>query len=138
MAHPDIDRLLNLLLPLAQQMLTNTGSFYPLAAGLQEGGMPTMLPVPRQDGDPEIDQVLGHFIGALKAKAAAGEITAGALCLDAWVAHPETGEKTDAIELRIEQAEGDAVRIFQPYELKFEAKPAFGELFAATWAGGIF
>jgi hypothetical protein len=138
MAHPDIDKLLNLLLPLAKQMLANTGSFYPLAAGLAAGGMPTMIPAPRAEGDPSIEQVLDGFMAALRAKAEAGEITAGALCLDAWVALPDSGEKSDAIELRIEHVSGDAVRIFLPYALEFEKEPRYGELFAAVWGGGIF
>lgn len=138
MPHPDVDRLLNLLLPLAQQMLTNTGAFFPLAAGLGEGGMPAMIPNPHGDGEQDIDQVLDGLMNALRAKAAAGEIGAGALCLDAWVVVPETGERSDAIELRIEHSGGDAVRIFQPYELQLGDKPRFGQLFAVTWGGGIF
>jgi hypothetical protein len=138
MAHADIDRLLNLLLPLAQQMLTNSGSFFPMAAGLGTDGMPTMIPVPPSDGDPVIDRVIEGLMEASRAKAAAGAVTAAGLCLDAWVALPDTGVKSDAIELRLEHEAGDAVRLFLPYALGDDGEPVYGELFAVAWGGGIF
>ncbi len=138
MAHPEIDALLNLLLPLAKQMLANSGAFFPMAAGLGVDGMPTMIPVPPSDGDPVIDKVISGLMEASQAKAAAGQITAAALCLDAWVALPDSGDKSDAIELRLEHKDGDAVRIFLPYHLGDAGEPVYGELFAVAWSGGIF
>ncbi len=35
MAHPDLDELLNALLPFAQQMLTKRGEFFPFGTGMK-------------------------------------------------------------------------------------------------------
>jgi len=138
MAHPDIDRLLNVLLPLAKQMLDNTGEFFPMGASLDAAGMPAMSPPYKGKEHPTVDQVIAQLMQGLRSKASTGEITAAGICLDAWVTLPETDIKTDAIEVRIEHITGDAVRVFLPYTKGFENQPQFGELFAVAWPGGIF
>jgi len=138
MAHPDIDRLLNVLLPLAKQMLLNTGEFFPQGVTLDNEGMPAMSAPYKGKEQPTVDQVIAQLMEGLRTKAATGTITAAGLCLDAWVALPDTSVKTDAIEVRLEHITGDAVRVFLPYTKSVEDQHQFGELFAVAWPGGIF
>ncbi len=138
MAHPDLDRLLNVLLPFATESLAKAGEFYPFGAALDADGTPAMMAGYDGHDQPTVEAVIEHLMGGLRDKASKGEITTAGICLDAWVTLPEASERTDAIEARLEHASGAAVRVFLPYVKGFEGKPKFGELFAAPWEGGIF
>lgn len=138
MAHSDIDSLLNLLLNLAKQMLTRAGEFHPFSAGLNEQGLPQPMPMHDGTGQPSVEALLDLLVAELRDKALAGEITTAGVCLDAWVVLPSTGQRSDAIEARLEHLSGQAVRVFLPYTKAPDGEPSFGTLFATHWEPSIF
>mgnify|MGYP006971714380 CR=1 FL=1 len=138
MAHPDIDRLLNVLITMAKQMLDQTGEFYPFSAALDPQGLPTSMPAGEPAHQDTAEAVIERLVSGLRDMAGRGEIRASGICLDAWVVPPSTGERTDAIELRLEQASGQAVRVFLPYTKGFEGKLSYGELFATLMEPSVF
>lgn len=137
MAHPDIDRLLNVLISIAKQTLEAKGEFHPFSAALDSSAMPTAMPA--SEGDHRtVEAVIEQLVLSLQSRAAKGEITTAGVCLDAWVVPPSTGEKTDAIELRLEHASGQAVRVFLPYSKDASGMMQYGELLATPWEPAIF
>ena len=138
MAHPDIDRLLNVLISLAKQMLDQAGEFHPFSCALDTRGQPVSMPPYAGEGQTTPEEVIEQLLQVLRSLASAGEIAAAGVCLDAWVVLPDTDVRTDAIEVRLEHATGQAVRVFLPYIKGYKEKPKYSEIFATPWEPCVF
>ena len=138
MAHPDLDALLNTLLPLAKELLAKQGEFFPFAAAMRADGQ--IVHVAAHDGDehPASQQVIDNLVRALRPQAEGGAIRAAGICLDARVEPPGQSNKTDAVAMRLEHATGEAVQVFVPYRKTWLGKYKFDELFGTRGDRVIF
>jgi hypothetical protein len=130
MAHPDLDNLLNALLPFAQQMLAKHGEFYPFGATMSTDGQIVLAAVYDDDERPPSQQLIDSTAHEFRQQAAAGEIRAAGICYDVRTILPGETEKTDAICLGLEHQAGQCMSVFLPYKKGWFGKVKYGGLFA--------
>ena len=138
MAHPDLDQLMDALVPFAQEMLRKHGEFYPFAGSMSSAGAIACTGGHTGDEHPPSDEVINLLVDGLREQAKRGDLRAAAVCLDVRVVPPGQSEKTDAINVRLEHANGEAVDVFVPYRRGWLGKYKFGVLFAARGDRRIF
>jgi hypothetical protein len=136
-ATDEIQELLNFLLPHAEQMLNEHGEFYPYAAALDSDGELSAVGADFDDDSPDVGEVLLALHEGLRERAAAGTIRASGIAADVTLTDPDSGETTDAVQVELDHAEGDALDIFVPYETQPEGIK-FGELVAAQGREPVF
>src|SRR4051812_25752264 len=107
-----MDRLLDTLLPFAEQMLRKHGEFFPFAAAVGSDGEVAFVGAATEDDRPQSPEVVELLYEGLAKQAAAGEIRGAAVCADVQL---DTG---DAVRVAIEHADAEPVFCFLPYEKK--------------------
>jgi hypothetical protein len=132
MGHPDLEELLNALVPFAQQMLSKHGEFYPFGASMNPDGEVAANAADTGDEHPDSQELIVMMMEAFRREAAAGGIRAAGICVDVRTIPPGETEKTDAIKVGLEHQSGEAVDVFIPYEKGFLGKLKYGGLFAAA------
>ena len=138
MAQEDLDELLNALLPFAQEMLAKHGEFFPFGGYMDVGGGITHVGGWTGEEQPPSQDVIDVMVRGLRRQAERREIRAAAVCLDVRTIPPGQTEKTDAISVRLEHANGEAVDVFLPYRRGQSGEYEYGELFAAGGGHDIF
>lgn len=137
MAHPDLDSLLDALLPFAQQQLEKRGEFFPFGASMGVDGKIAYVAAQLHDEQPPSQEVIDVLVSGLQRSAESGELRAAGVCLDVRTIPPGSSEKTDAICVRVER-QGEAVAIYLPYRKPRLGKTKYGELFATAGESVIY
>lgn len=119
MAHPDLDQLLNAVLPFAEQMLKKHGEFYPFGASMNHTGEVAMSAADTGSEHPPSAEVVALLFDGFKKQAAEKLVRACAVCFDSRVVLPGTSKKSDAVAVSLEHEVGEAVEIFIPYQKGF-------------------
>ncbi len=118
------EMLMNAVLPVAERMLKEHGEFYPYGGCMMLDGSITHIGASDSDTEhPKSGDLLFVLKNSFREMASRRECKAVALVFDVSIPLPNAGEKSDAIQLSIEHAEGYSVELFFPYRL------ADGELF---------
>jgi len=102
MINPDFEKLLGAVIPIAQHMLKDFGAFIPFGAFIARDGE---VQLASGVGDPshlETQEIVEMYLEAYREAAADGNFTSTALCVDVRVHVPGKLEKTDAIEIMLE------------------------------------
>jgi hypothetical protein len=139
MAEPtdEIQELLNFLLPQAERMLGEQGEFFPYAAAVEiDGSIEPVAPAVATD-NPDVGDLLIALHDDLRQQAAEGAIRASGIAADVSLTDPDSGETTDAVQVELDHAAGDAVDIYVPYESGADGVK-FGELVAAQGREPVF
>lgn len=136
-ASEEIQKLLDYLLPFAEQMLTRDGEFYPYAAAVDTAGSIEAVGPAVETDDPDVSDILVALHADLREQAAEGVIRASGIAADVTLTDPDSGETTDAVQVELDHAEGDAVDVYVPYEREDEGVK-FGELVAAEGREPVF
>lgn len=125
-AQRDLDDLLNIALPFAQQMLDKHGEFFPYATVLEQNGSPKMVAADPGTGEqPDSTDVLALLLDGVRADR--DGIRAAALVSDVRLSD------TDAVRVELEHREGHALSVFLPYKPKRLRRGVdYGELEAAS------
>ena len=131
MAHPDLDQLLNALLPFAQQMLAKHGEFYPFGSSMALDGQIAAEAAYDGNEQPPSQTLIEMLTQAFKQRAEAGHLRAAGICYDIRTIPPGQTEKTDAICVSLEHQGGDAVDVCVPYKKGWFGRVQYGDLFAA-------
>ena len=134
-AQQQLDNLLDVVLPFAQQELEEHGEFFPYAAAIRADGEPELIAgLPAAEGDhPASPDVIDACLAALAERR--DRIRAAVVVAD--VSTPEG----DAIRAELEHADGHAIAVFLPYSKKrFSRGVDYGELHAEpgrrqVWGG---
>ena len=107
-AQEDLDGLLNVVLPLAQELLGKNGQFYPFGASVSAAGEASLTAADAGLGDhPQPEQVLaGLYDGA---RAGVAEIRAAAFVVDV------IANGSDAVRVELEHQDGIALAVLVPY-----------------------
>jgi hypothetical protein len=139
MAEPtdEIQELLNVLLPRAEQMLREHGEFYPYAVTLDTDGDIAPVAPEVEEPHPDVAQVLVTLHEGLREQAAEGAIRASGIAADVTLTDPDTGETTDAVQVELDHADADPVDIYVPYS-SVDDGVKFGELVAAQGREPVF
>ena len=138
MADPreEIQELLNYLLPFAEEQLSRDGEFHPYAAMVAADG--ELRSVTAATGEqPEVADLLVALHDELRAQAADGSIRASGIAADVTLTDPDSGETTDAVQIELDHADGDAVDVYVPYETAADGVK-FGEPVSAGGRAPVF
>jgi hypothetical protein len=138
MARPELDRLLNAVLPFAQELLAKHHEFYPFGASIDSNGEISQVNASVGKENPHSQEVLDSLVAAFRERALRDRLRAAAICLDVRTIPPGSSEKTDAISVRLEHADGEAIEVLLPYERDGLARYRYGTLFAIKGECSIF
>ena len=134
-AQADLDGLLNLVLPQAQELLGKNGRFYPFGASVSNDGEASLTASDAGLGEhPQPAQVLAGVYDA--ARATAGEIRAAAFVSDVLI----TG--SHAVQVELEHRDGIALVVLVPYKpATLNRVPSFRDMSVApgeprVWIAG--
>ena len=138
MAHPDLDSLLNAILPFAKQMLARHAAFHPFGATMSPDGQIALAAGMTGSEQPDADEVIQMLLSGFKTQAARNEILAAAVCFDGLTVPPGLTEKADSICAQLEHASGDRAAVFLPYRKGWLGRVRYGTLFAAALDSRVF
>jgi len=137
MAHPDLEKILVLLLDSARGMLDAEGRFLPFAAVVDVQGRLSLL-----DAEPEDEIEVPIFVEAiqqgLRRAVTAGDIVAAGMCADVHVDLPGSSGSSDAICAQLERENGECFDVYLPYRLEHGAGALYAEPFAVTGEMRLF
>ncbi len=130
MAHPDLDKLINILIPFAQKMLAKNGEFFPFGSSILKDG--TMIDSAAYDGNKHQSSkvIIDLLTTAYCQKASRGDICAAGICQNVRTIPPGQVEKVDAIFIGLEHQSGETVNVYIPYKKGKRGKVDYGDLFA--------
>jgi hypothetical protein len=132
-AQQDLDGLLNVTLPFAQQQLDKHGEFFPFGAVVNADGTNGLVaPDPAATGErPASSQVLSLLVQ--QTREMRSELRAVALCSDVRLAD------RDAIRVELEHSEGASMAVLMPYKKKrLGNRIEYGDLQAGTATPSIW
>lgn len=138
MAHPDLDTLINAVVPFAQRMLTEYGAFLPYGGVLTSEGAVEMIGTGEIEGEPSVEEVYASVLATCRKRMSDGDVAAIALVTDVMTNTPDDDEPSDAVCAHMEHAEGECYDVFLPYDRVEGAPPAFREIFAVDSDAEVF
>src|SRR5438105_1487069 len=100
--NPDFERLLSAVIPIAQRMLKDLGAFVPFGAFITRDGE---VQLAGGQGDPsglQLEDIVHLYLDAYREAASRGDFTATALCVDVRIHLEGKPEKSEAIEIMLE------------------------------------
>ena len=136
--HPDLNALLNDLLPFAERMLTEFGEFLPFGGKITPDGEHISVGARGSSERSKSKELIGIMTDTFRSEAAEGKIRAAGICFDVRVVPPGQIDKTDAIQLALEREGGDSVDVFVPYAVLPDRQVTYGELFASERTPTMF
>ena len=136
--HPDLDALLNDLLPFAERMLSEHGEFYPFGGSITADGRHISVGAKNSSDHPKSQELIDIMTHEFRSQASEGKIRAAGICFDVRVVPPGQIDKTDAIQLALERKGGDAVDVFVPYAQLPDRTFTYDELFACERTPTLF
>jgi hypothetical protein len=137
-AHPELDQLLNALLPFAERMLMRHGEFHPFACSMKSNG--EIVDVGAADGTehPASSDLISILVDGLTLDARSGKIRASGICLNMRLHESFDRAETDAICCRLEHVSGQAVAVYIPYKMPSKSQVIFQEMFAERLNAEVF
>jgi len=134
----ELEKLLQVALPFAQQMLTNHGEFYPYGATMDPGGKVANTGGYTGEEHPKSIEVIELLKGAFRRQGEIGEIMACALVYDIRTIPPGQTAKTDAVAVDLDHRDGMSLIVVYPYAKGPDKRVQFGTPFAMKGKGEIF
>lgn len=130
MAHPDLNKLLDALVRMAEHLLVKQGAFLPIGAIMRPNG--EIHHVAGQTGEerPGAQALIKLLTGTFQKEAAEGRIRAAGISYDVLTVPPSKHQKQDAICCGLEHYTGESVDVFKPYARAEDGKFHFEQLFA--------
>ena len=138
MINPDFNKLLSAVIPIAQAMLKDLGTFIPFGAFITREGE---VQLAGGEGDPShlnTEEMVEMYLEAFREGAGDGSFTSTALCVDVRIHIPDKLEKTDAIQIMLEHSGSEALNAFMPYEKQGESEITYRPLFATPAEFRVF
>lgn len=117
-AEDECTRLIEEALAAAKRLLEEEGEFRPFALTIGAGGDTEIVLAESADPAATAEDDLAAIRRDLGAEAAAGDIGAAAIALNAWIHAPDRASKRDAVIVFAEHEKGIAVRANQIYTIE--------------------
>jgi hypothetical protein len=137
-AHPDLNQLLNALLPFAEEMLAKHGEFFPFACAMNPDGEISNVEASDGTEHPPSSTLIDILIEGLSANAGSGKIRASGICLDMRLPASSDRAATDAVCCRLEHVSEEPVAVYIPYKISLQDKVLFQQMFATRLKAEIF
>jgi hypothetical protein len=126
----DLDRLLNTVLPFADEMLRRHGEFYPYGVAITRDGEEQVFAAdPGETEDPNPSEVLTSLVQGMSEEK--DELRAAALVSDV------TSGRTDAVMVHLEHADSMAITVILPYRVDGQDDEVEYDEMAATPAEAL-
>jgi hypothetical protein len=138
MSREEGNKLLNALLPFAQQMLAKHRKFHPFGAFLNDKGEVVLLAAYEGNEHPPSNELINLMIEAMRKDAPEKGYQAVGICFDVLIALPKEAKKSDAIQVAIEYSDGEAMDVYLPYQKKWFGKVRYGKIIASAADSKIF
>jgi hypothetical protein len=138
MTNPDFDKLLSAVIPIAQSMLKDLGAFIPFGAFITRDGEVQLAGGVGDASHLETGEMVEMYLQAYREAAGDGTLTCTALCVDVRIHVPGQMEKTDAIQIMLEDSGGEALNAFMPYEKQAESDITYAPLVATLADPQVF
>ena len=138
LAHPDLNAILDALLPFAQEMLKRHGEFYPFGASMSPDGIVASVAGDVGKEHPPSREVVTFLSSAFTQQASSGVIRAAGICFDARTIPPGATEKSDAIAAMLQHVSGEAVDVYLPYRKGLFGRIRYGQIFATPGTLAVF
>jgi hypothetical protein len=117
-ARVDCERLMNVLMPRAEQLLESGGEFYPIGAAMLSGGEVVWTGAYDGRDHPPSGDLIALLKTGFVEGARRGEYKATGLLYDALVIPPGHSAKTDAIIVSLNHRDNYSVRMIFPYGIR--------------------
>lgn len=131
------EMLMNAVLPVAERMLKQYGEFYPYGGCMRLDGSITHIGATDADTDrPKSRDMIFVLKDSFREMASRRECKAVAVVFDVSTTLPN-GEKSDAIQVNIEHADGYSVEVFFPYRLA-DGELIYGETLVQQGKHDVF
>ena len=136
-AKTDVEKLMNAMLPFAEQMLEKHGEFLPYGAAMTPAGK--VVSIGGYDGreHPPSQDIIKLLKDSFRSAAKAKKYKATGIFFDVRTVPPGAVEKTDAVAIALDHKDNYSVVVYYPYKLK-SGKVQFGQVFATAGANDIF
>jgi hypothetical protein len=131
------EKLMNAILPFAEQMLRAKGEFFPYGGALRINGEITSVAASDGHESPPSIDVINMLKSSFIIGAKSGEYVATALVYDVRITLPATGQKSDAIAISLNHQSHYSSVVYIPYELKAGIL-YYGEIFSQKGEFDIF
>ena len=130
--------LLNEVLPFAEQMLREHGEFYPYGGFMKLDGSIAHVGASDLDTDrPKSQDLIQILRNSFQDMAQANQCKAVALVFDVRVTIPDSGLKSDAIQVCLEHKDGYSAQVFFPYQINND-DVVYGDTFAQQGNREVF
>ena len=136
-AKQDVQTLMNEWIVFAKQMLDEHGEFYPYGAAMKFDGEIISISGDTGEEMPPSQELIELLTNGFRQEAAKGEYKASALFYDVRTTLPNATEKTDAIAVALDHADGYSVIVIHPYQIE-DNQYIFGDLTARSGPNKIF
>lgn len=137
MTHPDLQALVDSLLPFVQSLLREQGEFHPLGAIMDSDGTIQWIAAHSGEEFPDAQTLIEMMKELIETKAGALEIRSAVICYDCLTFPPGSKVKTDAVGFDLERYSGESISLFVPY-MMLEKVPQFGATFTTEKATKFF
>ncbi len=131
------ERLMDTVLPFAEDMLKRRGEFFPFGGAMNLAGKIINEGAWTGEEHPPSVDVIKVLHEAFKKGAKRGEFLATALVYDVRVVPPGKSAKTDAVAVDIDHRDGISQTVIYPYSLK-DGRLSFGETYAIPMQHPVF
>lgn len=130
------ERLLNTLIPFAQQQLEKTGEFAPFGGTISEEKKEIHLAMVTSDKNADSQKMIDLMTEGFKSKIVSDKLVATGLCFNTVMKTSEGS--TDAICVATEEKNGKSFNIFLPYIKDSGGKISYEELVVSNSEAIIF
>jgi len=137
-AKQESETLMNAILPLAKEMLSQHGEFHPYGGYMKLNG--EIVDVGAEDPDtshPKSKNLISVLRKSLRELAIYHQCKAAAIVFDVVVRLPQSDRKSDAVQVCVEHVDGYCAAVFFPYQ-KVHNEIVYGETFAQGGKSEIF
>jgi hypothetical protein len=134
----ECERLVSLVVPFAEQMLTTHKEFFPFGATMSPTGEIAQAAGWTGDEHPKPAAVIEEIQSSFREGAARGKFKATALVIDARVVPPGKTEQQEVVEVRVDHRDGYSLKVLFPYSFSDDSKLCLEDPFALPGDKGIF
>jgi len=125
-----IEKLMTRIVPIAERLLEQHGSFAPYGGALSRGDEVILAGGKSEEDYDCSGDVIESVVDQLQQYAGDGSHHALAMVLDVKMTPPGKSEETDAIRIVLEHETGESLEAFIPYSRSPDGKIEYDEMFA--------